>query len=83
MPVATMAFHSRAPSRCSDQAVVMRPAADRLDLLERIDPAAAAIVRVLQADQARAHLVVVDRPDLVVELAHVAGRRNRRRWSGR
>ena len=34
-----------------DQAVLARPGADRLDLLERIDAAAAAVVRVLQADQ--------------------------------
>ena len=49
----------------------MGPGADRLDLLQRIDPAAAAVVRVFQADQARPDQVVVVRPDLVGQLAHV------------
>src|SRR4051812_41185707 len=54
-----------------EQAVLVCPGADGLDLLDGVDPAATAVVRVLQADEPGAHQVVVHWPDLVLQLAHV------------
>ena len=54
-----------------DQAVLPRPLADRLDLLQGIDAAAAAVVGVLQADQPGPDQVIVDRPNLLLQLGHV------------
>ena len=68
MPVATTAFISRAPSRWVRKAVVVGPAADRLDRLVGLDPPAAAVVRVLQADQPGADEVGVVGADQAVEL---------------
>src|SRR5262249_38297695 len=51
------------------QAVVVRPGADGLDFLQRIDAAAAAVVRVFQTHEPRAHQVFVIRTDLVLALA--------------
>ena len=48
-----------------------RPGVDGLNLLEGIDASAAAVVRVLQADQPRAYLMIVVRPNLVLQLRHV------------
>src|SRR5205823_3965911 len=53
------------------QAVLPGPGADRFNLLNRIHPAAAAVVRVLQADQPGPDTVLVDRPNLVFELADI------------
>src|ERR1700722_5481258 len=53
------------------KAVAVRPLTDRLNLLERINPAAAAIVRVLQTNQAGPNVVIVVRTDLIFELADV------------
>ena len=59
MPVATTALNSRAPSRCVSRPLACAQRQIDFDDLVRLDPAAAAVVRVLQADQPRAHQVLV------------------------
>src|SRR5262245_20023948 len=59
------------PVEVYPQAVLPGPGADRLDLFDRVDPATTAVVRVLQADETRANAVLIDRPDLVFQLADV------------
>ena len=51
-PLAKEAFHSRAPSRCNAKPCPRAVLCDRLDLLQRPDAATAAVVGVLDADQA-------------------------------
>ena len=69
MPVATTAFISRAPSRCMARLCSRAHRRDLGDALERVDPAAAAVVRVLQADQPRPDVVhVVVGPDRVAQV---------------
>ena len=56
-PLAIAAFRSRAPSRWTREAELAREAARLVDLLERPDPPAARVVRVLDPDDARARRV--------------------------
>ena len=59
IPLASTAFQMRAPSRCRRRPRARAASADRAQLLEREDPPAAAVVRVLDADHASAREVVV------------------------
>src|SRR5262249_1188236 len=59
------------PVQVHAELVLPGPIADRLDLFDGIDPAAAAIVRVFQAHQPRDDAVLIDRPDLVFELRDI------------
>ena len=61
--VATLAFHSRAPSMCTGRSMLARDVANRLQLGERGDLAARAVMGVLDADQARRRRVRRRRPD--------------------
>ncbi len=54
-----------------DEAIGVRPGADGLNLLQRINAAAAAIVCVFQADQARPYQVIVAGPNLVRKLTDI------------
>src|SRR5437588_11510331 len=67
--------HDRIPEagavEVHDKAMPMRPAADVLDLFQRINPPAAAVMRVLQANDPRAHQVIVDAANLIFQLAQI------------
>ena len=51
--------------------MAVRPFADGLDFLQRVDLATAAVVRVLQAHQPRPYQVLVVGPHLAFQLGHV------------
>jgi hypothetical protein len=53
------------------QIVVVGPAGDRLDFFQGVDPAAAAVVGIFQANQAGTDQVLVVGMDLAFELAQV------------
>ena len=63
-PEATTAFISRAPSRCMASPCAAGPGGDLGDVVDRVDPAAAAVVGVLQADEPGPDVVAVVGPDL-------------------
>src|SRR5438552_14431161 len=54
-----------------EQAVPPRPIANRGDLVQWINATPASVVRVLQSDKSSSDLMIVDRSNLVLELADV------------
>ncbi len=67
-PVATEAFHKRAPSRCFSQAVCFGPFANPMHFVLRLNSSTPPIVGVLQAHQPGPDHVFVVRSDQAPEL---------------